>query len=195
MLEKLFHTKWWDYSGMFCNINGRVCLQFSLIFGALSVVAVKLLYPPFSSLMAWIPMTVKPFLAWGLLAILVGDTTVTVISILRLNGKLAEMEKAMKEFQERLGHLPGELPTFSQWVQELKDNTARQKDSGLKAWMEATSKKVEAFLSQHGFQGFQVKRLSKAFPNMSSTKYKEQLDKLKERILDRKSKNEKENED
>ena len=33
LLEKLFHMKWWDYSGYIFNIDGRVCLEGLIIFG------------------------------------------------------------------------------------------------------------------------------------------------------------------
>jgi uncharacterized membrane protein len=33
-MEKQFHTRWWDYSKMFLNLNGRICLLCSLGFGA-----------------------------------------------------------------------------------------------------------------------------------------------------------------
>ena len=45
LLEKLFATKWWDYSGRRFNIHGRVCLRNSLLFGVLSVVAVRVIDP------------------------------------------------------------------------------------------------------------------------------------------------------
>lgn len=32
-LETFKHTKWWDYSGYFLNINGRICLEGLLVFG------------------------------------------------------------------------------------------------------------------------------------------------------------------
>lgn len=32
-LESVHHMKWWDYSGYFLNINGRVCLEGLLVFG------------------------------------------------------------------------------------------------------------------------------------------------------------------
>ena len=41
--EKLLYVKWWDYSNSFCNINGRVCLYYSIIWGILSIFLVKYL--------------------------------------------------------------------------------------------------------------------------------------------------------
>lgn len=33
-LEEYWSVRWWDYSGSFCNLNGRICLTGSLLFGA-----------------------------------------------------------------------------------------------------------------------------------------------------------------
>lgn len=32
-LESFMHKKWWDYTGYFLNINGRICLEGLLVFG------------------------------------------------------------------------------------------------------------------------------------------------------------------
>lgn len=45
MMEKLFHMRWWDYSHRKFNIQGRVCLRNSLLFGLLSVFLVKWIHP------------------------------------------------------------------------------------------------------------------------------------------------------
>lgn len=44
-LEKLFHAYWWDYSDVFCNINGRVCLPASIGFGCAGILVVRIIYP------------------------------------------------------------------------------------------------------------------------------------------------------
>ncbi len=43
-LELVFNLRWWDYTGYFLNINGRVCLIFS-IFGIAGVIFIKNIYP------------------------------------------------------------------------------------------------------------------------------------------------------
>lgn len=35
--EFIFHIKWWDYSGMPFNINGRICIAFSFFWGILAI--------------------------------------------------------------------------------------------------------------------------------------------------------------
>ena len=40
LLERLHRRKWWDYSGKKFNLNGYVCLQYSLLWGALGTASV-----------------------------------------------------------------------------------------------------------------------------------------------------------
>ena len=45
VLEKLFKTRWWDYSYRVININGRICLINSLIFGFFGVILINIINP------------------------------------------------------------------------------------------------------------------------------------------------------
>ncbi len=45
IMEYLFDMHWWDYSDEFLNINGRVCLLNSSLFGLLSVFVISVLNP------------------------------------------------------------------------------------------------------------------------------------------------------
>ena len=47
LMEKIFKARWWDYSNMPFNINGRVCLAFSCLFGLCGVLVVKVFNPLF----------------------------------------------------------------------------------------------------------------------------------------------------
>ena len=44
-LEKRFHARWWDYSDLPLNVNGRICLFASIGFGAAGVALCNFLYP------------------------------------------------------------------------------------------------------------------------------------------------------
>ena len=55
ILEKIFHNKWWDYSKMPLNLNGYVCLLFSLIWGAACVLIVDFIHPLIHKVLSWIP--------------------------------------------------------------------------------------------------------------------------------------------
>lgn len=41
LIEKVYHEKWWDYSNLRFNLDGYICLQMSVIWGALGFVMMK----------------------------------------------------------------------------------------------------------------------------------------------------------
>jgi len=43
LMEILFKTRWWDYSGESFNVNGRVCLKNSILFGLGSIAIIYFL--------------------------------------------------------------------------------------------------------------------------------------------------------
>lgn len=49
-MERLFNRRWWDYSDMFMNVNGRICLGASILFGVLGAVFVRYIHPGLISL-------------------------------------------------------------------------------------------------------------------------------------------------
>ncbi|MCI8471260.1 MAG: putative ABC transporter permease [Clostridia bacterium] len=45
LVEVILHTKWWDYSNNLLNINGRVCLLYSIFWGILTIFLIKRFNP------------------------------------------------------------------------------------------------------------------------------------------------------
>ena len=43
--ELIFHVKWWDYSNMPLNINGRICVYYSIFWGFLAVYFMMSFHP------------------------------------------------------------------------------------------------------------------------------------------------------
>lgn len=52
--ELLFNARWWDYSNNLFNINGRICLQYSLYWGIISFLLIKKFNPLIEQLINWI---------------------------------------------------------------------------------------------------------------------------------------------
>ncbi len=65
--DRLLGVKFWDYSDLRWNLDGRVCLEFSLIWGLLAAGAVRWLQPWVDLLAAAVPPPVT-LSAWILLA-------------------------------------------------------------------------------------------------------------------------------
>ena len=52
--EAILHVKWWDYSNMPLNIDGRICVFYSLFWGFLAIYLMKYLNPKIDKLIDWI---------------------------------------------------------------------------------------------------------------------------------------------
>ena len=82
ILEKVFHNKWWDYSNMPLNLNGYVCLLFSLIWGVFCVFIVDVFHPLIDTLLSHIPFLVGIILVCILVIAGLADLYVTASGIL-----------------------------------------------------------------------------------------------------------------
>ena len=45
LIEVILETDWWDYSGKILNVNGRVCLLYSIFWGIAGVLLLEKLHP------------------------------------------------------------------------------------------------------------------------------------------------------
>lgn len=52
--EMILHVKWWDYSDMPLNINGRICVYFSIFWGFLSIYLICSVNPKVDRFIDWI---------------------------------------------------------------------------------------------------------------------------------------------
>lgn len=48
--ELFFGTVSWDYSHFFMNLNGRICFQYSVYWGIIAVMYLKIIYPAFKKM-------------------------------------------------------------------------------------------------------------------------------------------------
>lgn len=172
MLEMFFSAKWWDYSNKRFNLNGRVCLKNSVLFGLMCVILVKVLHPAITHAVLLIPEIWVRVSGIALFAAYAIDMLFTVNTLVNLNERL----KKLYEFTEDLKK-NGEL---LEWFNERELFKSFEKlrllaEEGRNELNLMFKEKFEA-LSQKRGSGH---RLIKAFPNMKSIKYEEQLDHLK----------------
>ena len=67
--EVLFRVRFWDYSDVSGNLNGRICLPFSLAWGVLTALAVRWVQPG----VAWFAKRTIPEVTWLCLMIFTLD--------------------------------------------------------------------------------------------------------------------------
>ena len=51
--ELILHVKWWDYSNMPLNINGRICFYYSIFWGLLAIFLMLVIHPHIRNLLAF----------------------------------------------------------------------------------------------------------------------------------------------
>lgn len=158
IMEALFGMRWWDYSNERLNINGRVCLKASLFFGVMGMFATYVVSSWVNALAAQIPENILLAGTSILFAIILLDTSRTLVSLLQLSEKLKTLQASLKELEMR---------SMDKWKldwQNLKASLARLKESGEQ---KPLLERIESSLSYRG-GGL---RFLKSFPKMKATAY------------------------
>ncbi len=76
-LEVFKGTKWWDYTGYFLNINGRVCLEGLLVFGFAGTLGIYLMGPVLDNQLNRIPKKWRIVIALVLVAAFLTDFVIS----------------------------------------------------------------------------------------------------------------------
>ncbi len=138
VLEKRFHARWWDYSNMPLNLNGRICLPASTGFGVAGVVFVKLVFPAMESMQASValPLAVLESVAIIFALLLGADLALTEAS-------LSSLLKSVEDYKEEM-NIRAEI-TYENLVdapKKFQENMATAKER-LAEEIAAAPKKLE----------------------------------------------------
>lgn len=102
VLEKKYHARWWDYSSIPLNLNGRISLPTTLGFGLAGVLVVKVLLPGFLGVGAWIPMQLMDLLSLVFAWIFGADFALTQASLSPLIEKIEQLQAGFDEKAESI---------------------------------------------------------------------------------------------
>ena len=109
VMEKLFHMRWWDYSRRRFNLNGRVCLLNSLLFGLACLVLRYGIQPRVFPPLEW--LTDRHLLiplALTLFVIYAADIVLSVRSAIQIGNRLEKLHSIQDELSEKLEALKAE---------------------------------------------------------------------------------------
>lgn len=93
ILEKLFHARWWDYSDLPLNINGRTCVITSLGFGIGAIIIMNYLIPSYEQALVIIPASIIAISCIIFVAIHSSDITLTISHLTNFQKNIDEMEE------------------------------------------------------------------------------------------------------
>jgi uncharacterized membrane protein len=181
-MEKIFHQRWWDYSNERFNFKGYICLKFSLYWGIGVVFIVKLVHPTIERFVGWIPYEVGAVILILALMILVVDAVDTFRTVIGINKELEAINEAASVIRKVSDGISEKLFESTIMAIEEKEELELQlalgraelesKASELKNVAEDTARKLK--------RG--QKRMLRAFPNMRSTRFGEDMATVRELI-------------
>ncbi len=177
MLEKMFHTRYWDYSDHRFNIQGRICLSNSIYWGVLGVVFVKYIHPNIQNLIQKVDIKLLYFIVTILMVVFIVDMITSIVKIKNIKSTLEKIEELNKEIREKIK----EIKILPKEIQEKEKLIASEK---LQKLVEDLKKRRNRTI-KHLYKN--VYRLKKAFPAIDTKEIREILNKKVE-IIKRKNK-------
>lgn len=93
IMEKLFKARWWDYSDKKFNVNGRISLSTSFMFGVLGIFLIYFMNPLLEKGLSLIPKDIFICISLIILVFFLIDIIVTFTVVSRLKLNLQSLEK------------------------------------------------------------------------------------------------------
>lgn len=155
VMEKLFKRRWWDYSKRPFNLNGRICLEGFVCFGAFGVVVDAIIQPYFDSKLFVYKETVLLVASTVLITLFISDLITTLIGMAKLDERIEELQlildKEGDKYFEKYKEYRNEKLRQYYVVKEIFD---RHKESS------------ESILALRKHSRFVERRMLKAFPHI-----------------------------
>ena len=144
ILEKLFKTKYWDYSDHKFNYKGRICLTNSLAWGILGVLFIKYIHPFIQNLIGNINYIIIILISSVIAMILLVDAIISIVKIKNIRATLQKIEKINEQIKEKLLELK-EINISNENIQILIDKMKSRRDKSLKRLYKRAYRLKKAF--------------------------------------------------
>ena len=133
LLERLHRRKWWDYSGKKFNLNGYVCLQYSLLWGALGTASVLWGNDVLLRLCAHIPVWLLRPAVWVSLTVAVLDQIGSAVLVQQYAARYPVLEQLNQRLGERSDTLRRRIALYiEKRIQYAYPAAARQEQTALR---------------------------------------------------------------
>ena len=174
ILEKLFKTKYWDYSDHKFNYKGRICLTNSIAWGFLGVLFIDFIHPGIINLLKNVDVLYLKIIVPILLILILTDAIISIVKTKNIKGTLEKVEKLNEQIKEKLAEIKKqnqEKNTTSENLQLLIEKINKSKNRELRRLYK------------------RVYRLKRAFPAIDTKEFRDILNRKIE-LKNKKNKNE-----
>lgn len=118
ILEKFFKTKYWDYSDLKFNIQGRICLKNSIYWGILGILLVFVIQPLIERFTNLIPKNILVYVNFILCLAIIVDAIITIYRIMFINKNISQIYEIGENIKSKLL----ELKNIGDIEKAYKDN-------------------------------------------------------------------------
>lgn len=160
LLEKIFKTKYWDYSRLKFNINGRVCLKNSIYWGILGVLFIDFINPFINKELSLIDNKIIFYACLIIGICMLIDCIISIISIVQIDNALKYIEELNEQIRDKLEEV------------KIITKTIDKSKGSIQSIIDKLNKKREKFIKKLYKR---IYRLKRAFPTMKSEKITELL--------------------
>ena len=197
-LDKLFKTRWWDYSEVPFNIGGYICLKFSILWGLVCIALMRGIHPVIYGIVHNIFKNnnlIAILILVFLLAVFATDIIITFITVNNLSKRVRLMDDIAKKIHrisdEIGGHIydgtiaavkKGEEIKESDKIKEITEEAKERREKREKEIAELKEKYEKMAEERH----ITHKRILKAFPKLKSRNHAEHIEKLRSKLTKRK---------
>lgn len=216
-MEALFNVRYWDYSDKKFNFQGRICLGSTIAWGFLTILMTRVIHRPIEIFVLSIPDKTLRYLTWFLTIYLAVDFALSFKTALDLRNILIKMQR-VKEEMERMQRRLDVIIAFNNEDKELKRQERElkiddlmeslgQRFASLKdmiqnapgAYVDSVKDEIAELRARYNVYMENRKNLSEIMdfykrdmlrnnPDMSSGKFKDILESLKNMVMDKMSK-------
>ncbi|MFV0392999.1 MAG: putative ABC transporter permease [Coprobacillaceae bacterium] len=127
VMEKLFKRRWWDYSNMPLNYQGRICFGGFIVFGLFSVIAIRYVQPHLSDFLSGINDTLAIIITVVLVILFIQDIIFTSKVAYRLEDHIQDIALLLEKEKEKLRTFREENIKIKEVVSSMEELKRRQK--------------------------------------------------------------------
>ncbi len=187
LLDRLFHARWWDYRDRRFNLNGYICLEFSIYWGLGIAFVLRVIQPVFEGTVHKIPVKIGIIILIVCYFIFTIDIIITVLTVLKLNkqlSKMRDMELAIQKLSDGMSEIIGNSTLKT--VEKINDShdkveqhkaELKEKMDNAKADLEDSYKHLRLLIRYQRIFG--MGRVIKSLSKRSNKMYQDILDKLR----------------
>ena len=165
-LEKMFHTKYWDYSDHKINFQGRICLTNSIFWGLLGVAFIDYIHPFICNIVSKFDVNIYSNIIYIVTIIMLIDATISIVTVKNIKSTWHKVELLNEEIKQKLSEIKENSKNKIHDKSKVTENVQAVVDE-----LKIKRNRIIRKLYRH------VYRLKKAFPAINTAEITEILNK------------------